>query len=70
MSVDDWLSFLKRTRAYHFNIIGLLSEGLMTTAEVRGGGLRDTSSESLVQHRESLTEVENMLIKLTAGDVS
>ena len=67
MTVDDWLGFLKRTRAYHFNIIGLLSEGLMVTAEVRGGGLTNTSSESLVHHRRSLSEVENMLVELAAS---
>lgn len=63
MIADDWLSFLKRTRAYHVNIVGLLSEGLMTTVELRRDGLVDTSSESLAHHRQRLTEVEDMLVK-------
>ena len=67
MTVDDWLGFLQRTRAYHVNIIGLLSEGAMTTAEVRGGSLTDTSSESLALHRQRLTEVEQMLAALAAS---
>jgi hypothetical protein len=50
--------------------IGLLSEGLMTAAEIRGGRLTNTSSESLAHHRESLSEVENMLVKLADGRIA
>lgn len=64
MTEADWIAFLKRTRAYHLNIVGLLSEGAMTTAEVRGVGLVDTSAQNLADHRQRLAEVEALLRRM------
>ena len=66
MTDEGWVAFLKRTRAYHYNIIGLLTEGTMTTAEVRSEGLVDTSSETLTDQLQRLDEVEELLEQLAA----
>ena len=58
---DEWIAFLKRTMAYHVSSINLLAEGQVTTAEVRGDVLVDTSCATLANHKERLAEVEAML---------
>ena len=63
---ENWIAFLKRTTAYHFNYIGLLAEGSLTVAAVRDGALVDTTKEVLAQHRQLLAEAENLLSKVAA----
>lgn len=58
---ETWIAFLKRTTAYHFNQIGLLSEGSLTVAAMRDGVLVDTTAEVLAQHRHLLAEAEDLL---------
>ena len=63
---DNWIAFLKRTTAYHFNYIGLLTEGSLTVAAMRDGTLIDTTAEVLAQHRQLLAEAEDLLSKMAA----
>lgn len=61
---ENWVAFLKRTTAYHFNYIGLLSEGSLMVAAMRDGVLVDTTAEVLSQHRQLLAEAEGLLSKM------
>lgn len=61
---ETWIAFLRRTTAYHFNYVGLLSEGSLMVAAMRDGVLVDTTAEALAQHRQLLAEAEELLCKL------
>lgn len=61
---EDWIVFLKRTTAYHWNCIGLLSEGSLTVAAMRDGVLVDTTAEALAEHRQLLSEAEELLCRM------
>ena len=63
MVEDEWIEFLRRTRAYHQSSIGLLVCGSLKTAEMREGVLVDTSRESLRDPEQKLAEVEAMLTR-------
>ena len=61
---ENWIAFLKRTTAYHWNYIGLLSEGSLTVAAMCDGVLVDTTAEVLAQHRQLLVEAEDLLSRM------
>ena len=61
---ENWIAFLKRTTAYHWNYIGLLSEGSLTVPAMRDGVLVDTTAEVLAQHRQLLVEAEDLLSRM------
>ena len=67
---ENWIAFLKRTTAYHWNYIGLLAEGSLTVAALRDGALVDSTAEVLSQHRQLLAEAEDLLGKMSRNRAS